>query len=69
MSEPREMYDRSLKMNALRSAVTMMERHIHHELDNFEMDMSPELQSVLKDLEKAIRVAGKEIAKINDKNN
>ena len=65
MSEPRMMYDcDSLKMHGLKSDVSMWERHIHHELDNFAMDMSPELQSILKDLEKDLRKANKALKEI-----
>lgn len=63
MSEPRMMYDID-KLYGLKSEVSMMQRHIHHEIDNYEMDMSPELLETLKELEKAIEVANDKMSKI-----
>lgn len=63
MSEPREMYDRC-RLHGLKSDVAMMQRHIHHELDNYKIDMSQELIEILEELEKSLKVANDNMKKI-----
>lgn len=57
MSEPTVAYLNSSSFNFLRMEVAHVERLVHHELDNYGTEMSPELKNELKALEKACRVA------------
>lgn len=63
MSEPRMRYEED-KLHGLKSEVSMMERHIHHELDNYKIDMSQEIIEILEELEKALKVANDKMKKI-----
>ena len=40
MSEPRVRYEDNLHHYALQQEIASLERHIHHDIDNWEMDMS-----------------------------
>ena len=61
MSEPRMLYINSIYFTTLCEDVAHLERLVHHEIDNYGVDMSPELKEALKALEKASRVARKQM--------
>jgi hypothetical protein len=63
MSEPRVRYEDSGYYDMLRNEIAMLERLIHHEIDNYEMDMQKDLIQELKGLEKACRSVNKYMAK------
>lgn len=44
-------------------ALASLERHIHHDIDNWEMDMSKDLLDELKDLEKKCRSVNQRMKK------
>lgn len=43
--------------------IASLERHIHHDIDNWEMDMSKDLLDELKDLEKKCRSVNQRMKK------
>lgn len=63
MSEPRVRYEDNLHHYALQQEIASLERHIHHDIDNWEMDMSKELLDELKDLEKKCRSVNQRMKK------
>lgn len=63
MSEPRVRYEDNLYHYALQQEIASLERHIHHDIDNWEMDMSKELLDELKDLEKKCRSVNQRMKK------
>lgn len=63
MSEPTEAYESSYHFTILQLDISDMMRHIHHDLDNYGMDMSKELNEALKTAEKALRMANKQMKK------
>lgn len=67
MSEPRPLYVNSVYFHALRMDVARLERQIHHDIDNYGMDMSEELIEALKALEKASRGAKKQMQAESEK--
>lgn len=69
MSEPRPAYEDDSSFMILLSDVERMGSQIRHDLRKCKEDMKPDTVKTLKELEKALKVAGKEMAKIYDKNN
>ena len=63
MSEPRVRYEDNLYHYALQQEIASLERHIHHDIDNWEMDMSKDLLDELKDLEKKCRSVNQRMKK------
>ena len=63
MSEPRVRYEDNIHHYALQQEIASLERHIHHDIDNWEMDMSKELLDELKDLEKKCRSVNQRMKK------
>lgn len=63
MSEPRMRYEDNLHHYALQQEIASLERHIHHDIDNWEMDMSKDLLDELKDLEKKCRSVNQRMKK------
>lgn len=63
MSESRVRYEDNLYHYALQQEIASLERHIHHDIDNWEMDMSKELLDELKDLEKKCRSVNQRMKK------
>lgn len=57
MSEPTVAYLNSSNFMFLRADTARLERQIHHEIDNYGMEMSPELIEALQALERACREA------------
>ena len=68
MSEPRMRYEDNLHHYALQQEIASLERHIHHDIDNWEMDMSKELLADLKDLEKKCRAVRRRMKKNTARN-
>lgn len=63
MSEPRMRYEDNLHHYVLQQEIASLERHIHHDIDNWEMDMSKDLLDELKDLEKKCRSVNQRMKK------
>lgn len=57
MSEPTVAYLNSSSFKLLCADVARLERQVHHELDNYEMDMSQKHREALQALERACREA------------
>lgn len=68
MSEPRMRYEDNLHHYALQQEIASLERHIHHDIDNWEMDMSKDLLDELKDLEKKCRSVNQRMKKVIARN-
>lgn len=56
-------YEDNLHHYALQQEIASLERHIHHDIDNWEMDMSKDLLDELKDLEKKCRSVNQRMKK------
>ena len=63
MSEPRLRYIDTPNYEHLQLNIAELERWIHHDIDNWEMDMSKELLDELKDLEKKCRSVNQRMKK------
>lgn len=55
MSEPTVAYLNSSSFKLLCADVARLERQVHHEIDTYGMEMSPELKEALQALERACR--------------
>lgn len=63
MSEPRVRYENTMYHYGLQQQIASLERQIHHDIDNYEIDMSDELLADLKDLEKKCRAVRRRMKK------
>ena len=63
MSEPRLRYIDTPNYEHLQLNIAELERWIHHDIDHYEMDMSEDLLSELKDLERMCRQVNRKMKK------
>ena len=61
--EPIKRYEDTDDYELLMRDIMLMERQIHHEIDNFGMDMSKELKADLRAIEKSCKVMRDKIKK------
>lgn len=61
--EPIKRYEDTDDYELLMRDIMLMERQIHHEIDNFGMDMSKELKADLRAIEKSCRAMRDRIKK------
>lgn len=61
MSEPTVAYCNSSYFMFLCADTARLERQIHHDIDNYGMDMSPDIKEALQELEKACRIFNKRV--------
>lgn len=63
MSEPRPRYINTPNYEFLTRDILMLERQIHHEIDNYGIDMSKELKADLRAIEKSCKAMRDRIKK------
>ena len=68
MSEPRVRYENTVGYEALQREIEILEAQLHHDIRNYDIDMSKELLADLKDLEKKCRAVRRRMKKNTARN-